>query len=289
MGRCIGAHISAAGGLFHAFENTRRINGAAMALFLKSQRQWEAKPLDPEVVRKFKETAKAHNFDMSKVLPHGSYLVNMGNPDPEKREKSYAAFLDELKRCEELGIQLYNFHPGSTVGECTEKESIKHIAECINRAHEATKSVTVVIENMAGQGNVIGGKFEHLRDIINLVKDRSRVGVCLDTCHMFAAGYDIRSAIAYQKSMAKFDEVVGFGYLKAMHLNDSMTECGSGKDRHENIGKGKIGLKAFGHLMNDERLVGIPMVLETPLCKTRGEAVYREEIELLYSLIGKKE
>lgn len=289
MGRFVGAHVSAAGGLYNAFLNSKKIGGNALALFLKSQRQWTAKPLEPETVAKFKETCDALGFDMTKVLPHGSYLVNLGNPDEEKRAKSYEAFEDELKRCEDLGIKLYNFHPGSTVGACTVQESIKLIAECINKAQAATENVTIVIENMAGQGNVIGGKFEHLRDIIALVNDKERVGVCIDTCHTFAAGYDLRSAKAYEKTMAEFDSIVGFKYLKALHLNDSMTPFGSGKDRHENLGKGHLGLAAFKNIMNDERLCGLPMVLETPLDKTRGEEVYKEEIQLLYSLIEKKE
>lgn len=287
MGRFVGAHVSAAGGLYNAFINSKKIGGSAMALFLKSQRQWAAKPLEEETIVKFKDTCKELGFDMTKVLPHGSYLVNLGNPDDEKREKSYEAFLDELTRCDQLGIKLYNFHPGSTVGACSVEESIKHIADCINKAIKATSEVTVVIENMAGQGNVIGGKFEHLRDIIQLVEDKSRIGICLDTCHTFAAGYDLRSAKAYQKTMDQFEQIVGFKYLKAMHLNDSMTPHASGKDRHECIGKGHLGIEAFKNIMNDERLLGIPMVLETPLHPTLGEAHYMEEIKLLYSLIEK--
>lgn len=289
LGRFVGAHVSAAGGLYNAFLNSKKIGGNAMALFLKSQRQWAAKPLEDETILKFKDTCQQLGFDMTKVLPHGSYLVNLGNPDEEKRKKSYEAFLDELKRCDQLGIKLYNFHPGSTVGACSVKESIQHIADCINEAIKATCEVTVVIENMAGQGNVIGGKFEHLRDIIELVEDKSRIGVCLDTCHTFAAGYDLRSAKAYQKTMDEFEKVVGFKYLKAMHLNDSMTPHASGKDRHESIGKGHLGIAAFQNIMNDERLLGIPMVLETPLHPTLGESCYRDEIKLLYSLIERKE
>lgn len=288
LGRFIGAHVSAANGLFNAFLNSKKISGTAMALFLKSQRQWVAKPMEQETITRFKETCAAVGFDMTKVLPHGSYLVNLGNPDDEKRQKSYESFLDELQRCDQLGIRLYNFHPGSSVGACTAERSIELIASCINDALAATESVTVVLENMAGQGNVIGGRFEHLRDIIRLVKDKARIGVCLDTCHTFAAGYDLRSPEAYARTMDEFERIVGFKYLRAVHLNDSMTDLGSLKDRHEDIGKGKLGIEAFRNLMNDERLMNLPMVLETPLCKATGEDKYRREIALLYSLIGAK-
>jgi apurinic endonuclease APN1 len=182
-----------------------------------------------------------------------------------------------------LGIELYNFHPGSTVGLCSRRESIEWIAEGINQAHSSTQNVVLVIENMCGQGNTIGNSFQELKDIIELVTDQTRIGVCLDTCHMFAAGYDIRTKEAYQKTMNEFDHVIGFRYLKGMHLNDSKTELGSGKDRHENIGKGKIGLDAFRFIMNDVRLDGIPMILETPI-KDNFE-IYTKEIDLLYSLV----
>lgn len=175
-------------------------------------------------------------------------MVNLGNPDKEKREKSYEAFLDDIRRCEQLSIGLYNFHPGSTIGQCSEEESIKYIAEGINRAHKETKGVVLVIENMAGQGNVVGGKLEHIRDIIQLVEDKSRVGVCLDTCHSFAAGYDLRTKEGWIDFMAKFEELIGIKYLKAMHVNDSKTDLHSCKDRHENLGNGKIGMECFRYV-----------------------------------------
>jgi AP endonuclease-1 len=280
----IGAHVSASKGVFNAIPNALDIHAQSFALFLKNQRRWDSKPFDNDTISQFRSLCLEHNF-VNKVLPHGSYLINLGNPDTDKRKKSYDAFLDDLVRCEQLGISLYNFHPGSTVGHCTREESISFIAECINQAHQQTSKVICVIENMAGQGNTIGSKFEELRDIIDLVKDQKRIGVCLDTCHMFAAGYDIRTRKAYEEVMTQFDKIAGFKFLKGVHLNDSKADLGSGKDRHENIGKGKIGLDAFRFLVNDERFNEIPMVLETPI-DDKFE-IYAQEIQLLYSLIEK--
>ncbi|KAG9024848.1 hypothetical protein FS842_005387 [Serendipita sp. 407] len=194
----VGAHISAAGGIEQAIPNAAKIGAEAFALFLKSQRQWNSKPLSKESIENFKLRMDTFGYDLKHVLPHGSYLVNLGNPDKEKREKSYECFLDDLQRCEQVGIGLYNFHPGSTVGGCTVEESIKNIADSLNRAHKATSSVVTVVENMAGAGNIIGGTFEQLAKIIDGVEDKKRVGVCLDTCHLFAAGYDIRTKEAYE-------------------------------------------------------------------------------------------
>ncbi|KAG8818644.1 hypothetical protein FRC17_010763 [Serendipita sp. 399] len=272
----VGAHISAAGGIEQAIPNAAKIGAEAFALFLKSQRQWNAKPLSKESIEGFKSRMNTFGYDFKHVFPHGSYLVNLGNPDKEKREKSYECFLDDLIRCEQVGIGLYNFHPGSTVGGCTVDESIKHIADSLNRAHKATSSVVTVVENMAGAGNVIGGTFEQLAQIIEGVEDKKRVGICLDTCHMFASGYDIRTKEAYEKTMAKFESVVGFKYLSGLHLNDSKTELGSKKDRHESLGLGHVGLRAFAFMMRDERLKGLPMVLETIV-----EEAWPKEIEIL--------
>ncbi|KAG8805331.1 hypothetical protein FRC19_007939 [Serendipita sp. 401] len=194
----VGAHISAAGGIEQAIPNAAKIGAEAFALFLKSQRQWNSKPLSKQSIANFKSRMDTFGYDLKHVLPHGSYLVNLGNPDKEKREKSYECFLDDLQRCEQVGIGLYNFHPGSTVGGCTVEESIKNIADSLNRAHKATSSVVTVVENMAGAGNIIGGTFEQLAKIIDGVEDKKRVGVCLDTCHLFAAGYDIRTKEAYE-------------------------------------------------------------------------------------------
>ncbi|KAG9307208.1 hypothetical protein G9A89_017036 [Geosiphon pyriformis] len=282
----IGAHVSVAGGVHNAITNSLNIGGNAFAIFLRNQRRWVSPPLNPEHISAFNMKCAEHSYSTKHILPHGSYLINLGNPDSEKREKSYAGFLDELKRCENLGLSLYNFHPGSTVGQCSIDESIKHISDCINRAHKETSSVVCVIENMAGSGNVIGSKFEELGKIISRVENKKRVGICLDTCHTFAAGYDLRTKIAYESTMEEFARHVGFEYLRGMHLNDSKTELGSSRDRHENIGKGFLGLEAFRLLMNDNRLDGIPLILETPLPDAN---TWQKEIRLLYSLIGKVE
>lgn len=287
-GKCLpylGAHVSAAGGVWNALDNCHKTGGTAFALFLKNQRRWEAPPMSASDVEKFNEAVDRHKFDVSKIVPHGSYLINLGNPDESKRLKSYSAFLDDLERCSRLGIPLYNLHPGSTVGACSADESIRLIADCINRAHERVGQVAVVLETMAGQGNTIGNRFEDLAQVIALVKDKSRVGVCLDTCHIFAAGYDIRTEQAYGRTMEEFDRTIGFGYLRAVHLNDSKASLGSGKDRHENIGKGMIGMEAFRCLVNDSRFATVPMVLETPAEGLGEHETYKAEIELLRGLV----
>lgn len=281
----VGAHISAAGGVFNSFANNSVIDGKAFACFLKSQRKWTSPPLSDSDVAKFNEKSIEFNFDKKFILPHGSYLINLASPDPEMRAKSFDNFIDDLQRCHRFGISLYNFHPGSTVGKCTVSQALEHIAESINRAHALVPEVIVVLETMAGQGNVVGSKFEELRDIITKVVDKSRIGVCIDTCHIFSAGYDIRSRKAYDKTMDKFESIIGFKYLKGVHLNDSKTGFNEGKDRHENIGKGKIGLNTFRYIMNDPRFDDIPMVLETPASENESTDIYREEIKLLYSLI----
>ncbi|KAJ3345553.1 hypothetical protein HDU83_003937 [Entophlyctis luteolus] len=287
--KLVGPHASAAGGAANAVSYTMDVGGACFALFLANQRRWDRPPLTDEAVEAFKAACSEHGIDpQSAVLPHGSYLINVGNPDSDKRKKSLEAFLEDVSRCERLGITLYNFHPGSTVGECTREESIALVASAINEAHSKTKNVTLVIENMAGQGNVLGGPFADLSDLIALVEDKTRVGVCLDTCHMFAAGYDIRTPEKFDAVMKDFDKIVGLKYLKAMHLNDSMADIASHKDRHDFIGKGKIGIEAFRFIMNDDRFNDIPMVLEVPVEGKTEREVYRKEIALLYSLVDTK-
>lgn len=281
----VGAHISAAGGVFNTFSNNSEIDGKAFACFLKSQRKWTSPPLSESDVAKFNEKATEFNFDKKYILPHGSYLINLANPDPEMSSKSFDNFVEDLQRCHRFGISLYNFHPGSTIGKCTISQALQQIADSINRAHAIVPDVIVVLETMAGQGNVVGSKFEELRDIISQVKDKSRIGVCIDTCHIFSAGYDIRSKKAFDKTMEKFESIVGFKFLKGVHLNDSKTGFNEGKDRHENIGKGKIGLNAFKYIMNDSRFDNIPMILETPASESDTLNIYSEEIKLLYSLI----
>ncbi|KAF9448286.1 AP endonuclease [Macrolepiota fuliginosa MF-IS2] len=279
----VGAHVSASGGVENAVTNAAKIGANAFALFLKSQRKWTSPALTEESIKLFKERMKEHEYSAEVVLPHGSYLINLGNPDQDKREKAFECFLDDLKRCELLGLKYYNFHPGSTVGNATKEESISLIAQCINRAHRETKYVVTVVENMAGAGNAIGGDFMDLHGIINEVEDKSRVGVCLDTCHTFASGYDLRTETAWNEMMTKFDEQVGLSYLRGMHLNDSKTELGSKKDRHENIGLGFLALGTFRHLMNDPRVQNIPMILETPSFELPVD-VWAKEIAVLQQL-----
>ena len=276
----VGAHVSAAGGVFNAPLNAKEIGAKAFALFTKNQRQWRAKPLTEDAVRKFKENLKAVGIKPEHVLPHDSYLINLGSPDPEKRRKSLEAFIDEVERCYQLGLKYLNFHPGSHLRKVSEEECLKIVADSINEAISRTRDVVLVIENTAGQGSNVGYRFEHIARIIELVEDKSRVGVCLDTCHLFAAGYDIRTREAYERTMEEFDRVVGFKYLKGMHLNDAKSQLGSRVDRHHSIGKGNIGLDAFRFIMNDPRLDDIPLILETI-----DPSIWKEEIELLYSLV----
>ncbi len=279
MNKFIGAHTSAAGGVFNAPLNAMKIGAKAFALFTKNQRQWKAKDLDTATIDLFKENLEKSAILPKHVLPHDSYLINLGHPEIDKRQKSYDAFVDEINRCELLGLDRLNFHPGSFLKKISEHECLNIIAENMNRALDVTKGVTLVLENTAGQGSNLGWKFEHLAHIIERVEDKSRVGVCIDTCHMFTAGYDIRTREAYDISMAQFGNIVGFEYLKGMHLNDSKPDLGSHVDRHESIGKGKIGLDAFRFIMNDERLNDIPLILETI-----DDSIWDQEIALLYSL-----
>lgn len=281
----VGAHVSAVGGVENAIVNARAIGANAFALFLKSQRKWTSPPLSEESIVSFKERMKEYGYSPNVVLPHGSYLINLGNPDADKRKKSYDCFLDDLKRCEQLGLTLYNFHPGSTVGACSTDESLSLIAECINQAHKETTFVTTVLENMAGAGNIIGGDFAHLAGIIERIEDKTRVGICLDTCHSFAAGYDIRTKEGWESTLTKFDNQVGLSYLRGMHLNDSKTEFNSKRDRHENIGLGHLGISAFQHILNDPRVQNIPLILETPSFEQPAE-VWGKEIEVLMKLSG---
>lgn len=276
----IGCHVSAAGGVHNTVENALSVGARCFAMFLTNQRTWNYKPLEDSIVDMYKHTIDASPLDPRSVLPHGIYLLNCGSPDTSVLEKSRCRMIEEMKRCDRLGISLYNIHPGSCLGKVDRKQCIETIAASVNKALAATENVSIVLECMSGQKNVIGSDFKELREIIELVNVRQRIGVCLDTCHMFAAGYDIRSPEAYQSTMAKFDDEIGFEYLKAIHLNDSKADLGCHLDRHEDIGKGKIGLEGFRNLVNDKRMVGIPMVLETP-----GFTAYDKQIKLLYSLI----
>ncbi len=257
----IGAHVSASGGVENAPVNAHEIGANAFALFTKNQRQWVSKPLTEESIRLFKEYCAKYSFQPEHILPHDSYLINLGHPDPEGLEKSRAAFLDEMQRCEQLGLKLLNFHPGSHLNKISVEDCLSLIAESINLTLEKTKGVTAVIENTAGQGSNLGNEFWHLKYIIDRVEDKTRVGVCLDTCHTFTAGYDLLGD--YEGVFNEFEEVVGFQYLRAMHLNDSKKELGSRVDRHDSIGKGFIGFPFFERLMRDPRFDNMPLILET--------------------------
>ncbi|KAL0939135.1 DNA-(apurinic or apyrimidinic site) lyase [Colletotrichum truncatum] len=289
----IGAHVSGAGGVQNSIQNAVNIGANAFALFLKSQRKWESPPLAADAKTQFLSLTKQHSYDAAAhVLPHGSYLVNLAQADAAKAKQAYTSFLDDLQRCEQLGVKLYNFHPGNTGGEARE-EACGRIAAQLNAAHKATKTVVTVLENMAGAGNVIGTKFEDLKQIIDNVEDKERVGVCIDTCHAFAAGYDLRTPEKFEEVMKEFDEVVGNKYLKAFHLNDSKAPFASHRDLHANIGTGFLGLRAFHTLVNTELFQDMPMVLETPIDRkdengksVEDKQVWADEIKLLERLIG---
>ena len=270
----IGAHVSASGGVENAPVNAHEIGANAFALFTKNQRQWVSKPLTEESIRLFKENCEKYNFKPEYILPHDSYLINLGHPEPDALEKSRAAFLDEMQRCEQLGLKLLNFHPGSHLNKISVEDSLDLIAESINITLEKTKGVTAVIENTAGQGSNLGNEFWHLKYIIDRVEDKRRVGVCLDTCHTFTAGYDFLGD--YDAVFNEFEEVVGFRYLRGMHLNDSKKELGSHVDRHDSIGKGLIGFAFFERLMRDPRFDNMPLILETI-----DETLWPEEIAWL--------
>ncbi len=260
----IGAHVSAAGGVENAPANAAGIGATAFALFTKNQRQWKAKPLTEKNIEKFSENCEKYGFKPQQILPHDSYLINLGHPEEAGIKKSRDAFLDEMQRCEQLGLDRLNFHPGSHLRKISESQCIERVAESINAALDATSGVTAVIENTAGQGSNIGYSFEHLASIIEQVNDRSRIGVCIDTCHGWAAGYDFLSEEGYEKTWKEFEEIIGFEYLRGIHLNDAKRELGSRIDRHASLGQGEMGEKAFTRLMQDKRLDNVPFILETP-------------------------
>jgi deoxyribonuclease-4 len=278
----VGAHVSASGGVYNAPINAMAIGAKAFALFTKNQRQWTAKPLETkDIDRWFKELEKS-GIQTKHILPHDSYLINLGHPEVEARAKSFDGFVHEIQRCEILKLDRLNFHPGSHLRKISEEECLNNIADSMNRAIDATKDVKLVIENTAGQGSNLGYKFEHLAYIIDKIEDKSRVGVCIDTCHMFTAGYDIRTREAYDKTWNEFDSIVGRKYLMGMHINDSKPDLGSRVDRHDSLGVGKIGWDAFRFIMNDERMDDIPLVLETI-----NEEIWEQEIQALYDLVEK--
>ncbi len=260
----IGAHVSVSGGLENGPRNATAISANAIAMFTKNQRQWSAPDLTEADIQKFKEACVEASLSPAQILPHDSYLINLGHPEVEGLEKSRAAFNLEMQRCEQLGLTLLNFHPGSHLKKISIEDSLDRVAESINLALAASSGVTAVIENTAGQGSNLGFSFHHLAHIIAGVEDKSRVGVCLDTCHTFAAGYDLRTTEALDATFTEFDEVVGFGYLRGMHLNDALRPLGSRIDRHAPLGDGHIGITCFEYIASDKRFDNIPLILETP-------------------------
>lgn len=260
----VGAHVSIAGGVENAPLNARAIGATAFAMFTRNQRQWKSPGLTAKSVDAFRQNCLDAGYRPEHILPHDSYLINLGHPEADKRAKSLEAFVTEMSRAGELGLRLLNFHPGSHLGLVTEEECLELIADSLNRALEQTSGVSAVIENTAGQGSNLGYRFEQLARIIELVDDKSRIGVCLDTCHLFASGYDIGSPEAVDGTLAAFDRIVGLGYLKGMHLNDAKQPLGSRIDRHACIGAGTIGAASFAHIMRHPALEEMPLILETP-------------------------
>ncbi|HNQ13574.1 deoxyribonuclease IV [Macellibacteroides fermentans] len=276
----IGAHVSASGGVENAPLNAHEIGAKAFALFTRNQRQWKSSPLTSRSIDLFKERCAAYGYLPSQILPHDSYLINLGHPEAEGLAKSREAFLDEMQRCEQLGLDRLNFHPGSHLNAFPIDDCLDRIAESINEALNQTSGVTAVIENTAGQGTNLGHTFEQIAHIIDRVEDKSRVGVCIDTAHTLAAGYDIKTTEGFIDTFDKFDKIIGFSYLRGMHINDSKKDLASKVDRHDSIGKGLMGLTTFKMLMNDPRFDNIPMILETP-----DETIWAEEISYLYGLL----
>ncbi len=285
MSKYVGAHVSIAGGVENAPVNAREIGATAFGMFTKNQRRWSAAPYKKKNTEGFSENCKKHNYGKGQILPHDTYLINLSNPDRLKLEKSRKAFIDELKRCEQLGIDRLNFHPGSHLGKMSEEDALKLNAESLDIALSETSSVIAVVENTAGQGTNLGYRFEHIAKLIELVSDenRARMGFCFDTCHAFAAGYDLSSTKACEKTFKELDSVVGISFLKGMHLNDALKPVGSKLDRHAPLGKGEIGMSAFSYIMKDSRFDNIPLILETP-----DSSLWPREIEILKEFTGRR-
>lgn len=277
----IGAHVSASGGVENAPINAHEIGATAFALFTKNQRQWASPPLTKKNIEAFKDNCQKFGYSAAQILPHDSYLINLGHPEAEPLQKSREAFLDEMQRCEQLGLDRLNFHPGSHLGKISEEQCLKTIAESINITLDKTSGVIAVLENTAGQGTNMGFRFEQLATIIHHVENKSRVGICIDTCHAYSAGYDLTTQEAFEKTFSDFETIIGFKYLKGMHINDSKKEFGSRVDRHDSLGIGTLGINPFKYLMVDSRFDNIPLILETP-----NDEIWAQEIAMLNELMG---
>ncbi|WP_306528279.1 deoxyribonuclease IV [Campylobacter sp.] len=278
----IGAHVSANGGVSNAPLNAAKIGADAFAMFVKNQRRWDVPPLSAEEIVAFKDALKQSGISAEHVLVHDSYLINLGHPREAEREKSLNAFVDEIRRCEALGLRLLNFHPGSHLNEISAQVCLDNIAGSLNFAIANTSGVKLVLENTAGQGSNLGYDFAQLAYVIDKISNKDRIGVCIDTCHAFAAGYDLRSRQAYERTMSEFDRAIGYKFLSGMHLNDTKNELGVRKDRHESLGRGFLGLTAFENIMNDPNIDEIPLILETI-----DDSLWAEEIALLRSMQGR--
>ncbi len=281
MEKYIGAHVAVEGGVASAPLNARAIGAGAFALFTRNPSRWRSEPLLPSEIDAFKRNCEECGYSAAQILAHDSYLINLGAKDPKKLFLSRTAFLDEMERCEQLGLTMLNFHPGSHLNEMSPEECLDRIADSINKTLDATTGVKAVIENTAGQGSNLGYSFEQIAHIIDRIEDKSRVGVCIDSCHAYAAGYDLATDDGYAAMWNEFDRVIGLNYLSGMHLNDSKKGLGSHVDRHESMGKGAIGMRFFELLMADKRMDGIPLILETP-----DPSLWAEEIAALYRLAG---
>ena len=277
----IGAHVSASGGVSNAPLNAAKIGADAFAMFVKNQRRWDAPPLSAEEIAAFKDALRQSGIRAEHVLVHDSYLINLGHPREAEREKSLNAFIDEIRRCEALGLRLLNFHPGSHLNEISAQVCLDNIAGSLNFAIANTTGIKLVLENTAGQGSNLGYDFAQLAYVIDKISNKDRIGVCIDTCHAFAAGYDLRSPQAYERTMSEFDRAIGYKFLSGMHLNDTKNELGVRKDRHESLGRGFLGLAAFENIMNDPNIDEIPLILETI-----DDSLWAEEIALLRSMQG---
>lgn len=295
-----GAHVGMSGGVFNAVTNAIALGCNSFALFLKSPRRWESPQITDEDAEKFRSLCEEHNYNpRTDILPHGSYFINMANPDKEKWQKSFDCLLDDLKRCEKLNIGHYNFHPGSSLGDdaATVKDEkrpevkasagVRRLAEGLNRAIKETEFVKIVVENMAGHGNYVCGNLDDFHALFQLLDEPERVGVCIDTCHSFAAGYDLSNEEGWNTFWKEFEEKVGFEHLASMHINDSMAPLGANRDLHQKLGWGFLTLECFRLLANDKRMEGIPLVLETPV-DAKDDSPYGEEIKLLEWLVGKE-
>jgi len=279
----IGAHVSVDGGVSNAPTRAADIGMRAFALFTANPSRWKSAGISDDEAQLFRDRCSELGFDPKHILPHDSYLINLGSPYPDKLQISRKAFLDEIGRCARLGLTMINFHPGSHLKMVSEDECLRTITDSLNMALDSTDGVTAVIESTAGQGSNLGYRFEHLAAIIDGIEDKSRIGVCIDTCHTFAAGYDLSSPEGYEATWDEFDRIIGFRYLRGMHINDSKKGVGSRVDRHAPLGKGEIGEEFFRLLMADGRMDDIPLILETP-----DTGIWEDEISWLYSLDGAK-